>query len=172
MRNVQCFKIKNGTNFDKAIKKHFKLRSKWDSVFQKVGELLGENITKMAIETEYLFVDINEIQNENNKKLFTKDGKLKSNSKRAKQILNDYKEIIKTEGLSEFENLSLINFTYGVMRRRGQSLKSFVTSEDDIYYQADFDLEKESNGLVIPISEIEYEEKYLEELKKRESRTA
>lgn len=54
------------------------------------------------------------------------------------------------------------------MRTHGQELESFVTSENDIYYKTNFDLEKRTNGLVIPITEIEYEETYLNELKKRE----
>jgi hypothetical protein len=168
MKNIQCFKIKPGTNYDKEVKRHFALLPKWGNVFDKVGELLGEKITQMALSTDELYLDISELKKEDNKKLFTKDGKLKKSSKGAKQILDNYKAIIKTEGLEDFQELRFINFSYGVMRLRGQKLESFRTSEDDIYYKADFDLEKKTDGMVIPISQIEYEEKYLEELKKQE----
>ncbi|MOA67718.1 hypothetical protein D3C78_1950160 [compost metagenome] len=52
------------------------------------------------------------------------------------------------------------------MRFHVESLKSFRTSEMDVYYEADFDLVVRSKGLVEPITEIEYQEKYLEELKR------
>src|SRR5699024_1995190 len=105
-----------------------------------------------------------------NRNLFKIDGQLKANTKKSKKILDGYLEIIEECGLSGFMELRLINFTYGVMRVRGQKLESFKTSEDDVYYKADFDLEKKTNGLVEPITEVEYEEKYLTELKKREAR--
>jgi hypothetical protein len=169
MTNTQCFKIKPDTNFDKAIKKHFTLLFKWEDVYAKVSELLGEKITQLGFSTEELYVDTQEITKEENKKLFKKDGSLKGNSKGAKLILNEYKKIINEAGLSEYQELRMINFMYGVMRRQGQSLESYRTSENDIYYKADFDLAEKTNGLVIPITEVEYQEKYLEEIKKKES---
>lgn len=167
MSNIQCFKIKKGSPYDKAVQMHFNLLNKWEKVFEKVSELLGENITKLAFLTNQLYVDNDEIIKLETKKYFTKEGKLKSNTKAAKEILRSYKEIIKSEGLCEFKELSLINFMFGVMRMRGQSLESFRTSKNDIYYKADFDLEFKSNGMVEPITQVEYGEKYLEELKKR-----
>lgn len=166
MSEKQFFKIKKNTRFDNEIKGHFSMRSKWDNVFSKVSELLGEEITKMALDPEELIIDVSQLNKDENKKLFTKDGCLKKNLNAAKNIRQNYKEIVKKGGLSDFKQLRFINFAYGVMRMRGQELKSFRTSENDIYYECDFDLEKQTNGLVIPISEIEYEEKYLEELKK------
>jgi hypothetical protein len=168
MGKYQCFKSKRGTKYDRALKKHFSMLPKWEIVFDKVGEILDEKITRMAFETDELYLDISGIKKEENKKLFTKDGRLKKNSNRAKSVLGLYKDTIQDEGLSEFQDLRLINFTHGIMRLRGQKLESFKTSKDDIYFKADFDLESKSNGSVEPISEIEYEEKYLEELKNRE----
>lgn len=166
---MQCFKIKRGTNYDTAVKKHFAQRPLWKNVMNKVASLLDENIDEMALVTDELWINTNQINKEDIKKLFNKDGKLKSNTKRAKELLERYKQIVKEEGLSDFQELRFINFAYGVMRLQGQHLESFVTSEDDIFYKADFDLKKRSKGLVIPITEIEYEEKYLEELKKNKS---
>jgi hypothetical protein len=168
--SIQCFKIKQGTKYDAAVKKHFSLLPKWQTVYDEVGKLLGEKITRLALSTEELYVDPSEMRKEENKKLFKKDGSLKSNLKRAKQVLDSYKKIVEGAGLSEYQELRFINFTYGVMRTRGQKLESFRTSEDDVYYKADFDLEKKADGVVVPISQIEYEEKYLEELKKQEEK--
>ncbi|WP_379354847.1 MULTISPECIES: hypothetical protein [unclassified Paenibacillus] len=162
----QCFKTVRGTDFDKAVKKHFEQKPKWKDVISKVGELLNEKINEMGLAPDNLWVNTREIHREENKKLFTKEGKLKTNSKRAKEIYNQYRNIVKETGLNDFQELRLIKFCYGVMRLQGQYLDSFVDSEYDIYYKADFDLAKRSKGLVTPISEIEYEEKYLEELKK------
>lgn len=158
-----CYKIVRGTNYDKAVKKHFKQRELWKDVFLKVSELLGEKISKMAFVTNELWIDTTELTDSENKKLFSKDGKLKNNSKRAKEIREKYIQIINEAGLSDFQELRNINFAYGVMRMQGQNLESFVTSEYDIYYKA-----QRCKGLVEPITEIEYEEKYLEELKKNQ----
>jgi len=87
---------------------------------------------------------------------------------KAKSINEEYKNILSDVGLNDYEELRYINFAYGVMRMRGQKLESFRTSENDIFYKADFDLVKRTDGLVEPITEIQYEEKYLEELKKQE----
>ncbi|GAV11475.1 hypothetical protein [Paenibacillus sp. NAIST15-1] len=166
MSDKLYFKIKQGTKYDKAVKEHFKLRKLWTNVFPLVSELLSEQITRIARHPDDLYIDTSEIKNEENKKLFNREGKLKSNTKRAKEIHEEYKRIIQKVGLTEFRDLGTINFIYGVMRLSGEHLKSYRTSDDDIYYECDFDLEKRSNGLVVPITEIEYQEKYLEELKK------
>ncbi len=133
-------------------------------------DLSGEEITRIVFDPNNLIIVPRELTNEDNKKLFTKYGHLKKNLKRSKELRNSYIKIIKRTGLSEFNDLSRINFIYGVMRTAGQKLESFRTTENDIYYKADFDLEKRSGGLVIPISEIEYQETYLNEIKKREAK--
>jgi hypothetical protein len=169
MGDTICFKIRPGTEYDKAVKKHFNLRPKWNVVYEKVSELLGETITKLSHSVDNLRIDVSELKNEENKKLFNKDGYLKANSKKSKEILTQYKGIIQNCGLSDYVDLGHINFAYGVIRLRGQELESYSTSERDIYYKANFDLEERAKGLVIPISQIEYQEKYLEELKKHET---
>jgi len=166
MNNIQCFKSKAGTNYDSAIKKHFSLLLNWDRVFEKVSELLGENITELAYSVDYFIIKPKELTKDENKKLFKQDGQLKSNTKKAKELFTKYNEIINESGLSEYKELRMINFTYGIGRTTGQLLESFRTSENEIYFKADFDLERRSSGNVEPITEIEYEEKYLDELKK------
>lgn len=172
--NKKFYKIKPGTAYYVAVKQHFDLKEKWTEVFPKVSELLGESITRLAMVTDMLYVDLAEIKKDENKKLFNKNGCLKSNSKKAKKLHEDYIAILSEVGLKDFKELRVINFIYGVMRYSGEELSSFVTSENDIYYEADFDLEARSTrsssgkSLVIPITEIEYQEKYLEELKKQE----
>lgn len=168
MSQYSCFKIKRGTNYDKAVKEHFELLPKWNNVFERLGKLLGETITKLAFTRENLYVDLGEVKNPENKKLFKKDGSLRGNMKNAKDVLQQYRTILDEEGLGNYQELRHINFTYGVMRISGQELESYRTSENDIYYRANFDLEKKTGGLVEPITEIEYQEKYLEELKKQE----
>lgn len=163
----QCFKIKSGTDYDKAVKKYFTQRPSWKNVMDKVGNLLNENITLMAHDTDDLYIDIKEIHSEENKKLFTKNGKLKTSTNRGKEIAKQYYSFIQEEKLSDFKDLQLINFAYGVIRLQGQKLERFVSSEHDIYYKADFNLEERAKGLVFSITEVEYEEKYLDELKKR-----
>lgn len=163
---LQYFKIKNDTEFDKAVKKHLVMLPNWKQVYGKLSELLGEKITLLVQASDYLQIDYSEIKKEENKKVFKKDGSLRANSKKAKEVLAAYKTIIEECGLKGFESLGHINFCYGVMRFQGETMKSFKTSEHDIYYETNFDLEERSKGLVVPITDVEYQEKYLEELKK------
>ncbi|TYS60501.1 hypothetical protein FZC76_21765 [Sutcliffiella horikoshii] len=165
---VQCFKSKPGTHYDLAVKKYIDLVPKWGNVIDEVAELLAENVTKIAFEPKELWVDSSEIKFLENRKLFTKDGRLKSNTKRAKEIRKAYLDIVESQGLTEFRELRMINFSYGVMRSRGQKLESYISSEGDIYFRADFDLAKRSDGSVESITEVQYQEKYLKELKKNE----
>lgn len=168
--NNQCFKAVIGTEYDKAIKEHFELLPKWGNVFKKLNEYLGEELTRIAFLPDVLWIDKSELTKDENKKLFTNKGKVKSNLKKSKQLEEKYKEIIKEEGLENYKDLSRINFSFGFYRLRGQHMESFVTSENDIYYKADFDLRKGSDKYLEHITEIEYEEKYLEELKKNPKR--
>lgn len=166
---MPCYKIKRGTQFDHAVKEHFALRPKWEVVSNRVSDLLGEKITRMAFDPRKLRIDITELKKEENRKLFKKDGYLKANLKKAKELQKRYQEIIAEEGLTDFLDLGLIHFMYGVMRYRGESMEMFRTSENDIYYKTDFDLEKRSKGMVESISEVEYHEVYLSEIKKQET---
>lgn len=168
MSDKKFFKIKPGTDYAAVVKKYFTLKPQWSEVYPKVSELLGENITSLALTPKKLYIEPSEIKNPENKKLFNKDGSLKSNSKRAKQLLEDYKEIIAEIGLTDYLDLGTINFQFGIYRLNGETLRSYGTSDHEIYYEANFDLEERSKGLVIPITEVEYQEKYLEELKKQE----
>lgn len=165
----QCFKMKQGTAYADAVKQYFELLPKWKDVIKQLGEYLDENIQQIAPRPESLMIDVKELKNPDNIKLFTNDGKLKKNLKRSKEIRGFYATLIKETGLTEFESLSLINFTYGIMRYQGEKLESFTDGEGNIYYKATFDLEKRSNGAVEPITEIEYEETYLKLLKQKQA---
>lgn len=173
MSEMKYYKIKRGTKYDLAVKQHFELNKNWSQVYTKLSDALGEKITKLVRHPHRLMIDPAELTKEENKKAFKKDGTLKSNSKKAKEIEQQYKTIIEEAGLGQYESLGTINFIYGVMRYQGETLKTFRTSEFDLYYQADFNLGERSSktsggNLVEEISEIEYREKYLEEIKKQE----
>ncbi|KZE65029.1 hypothetical protein AV545_03665 [Paenibacillus jamilae] len=172
MNEMKFFKIKQGTKYHEAVKQHLALLPKWKPIYAKVSELLDEKITLMVQSPNYLQIEYSELKKDENKKIFKKDGTLKTNSKKAKEIEAAYKEIVKEAGLEKFESLGHINFCYCVMRYHGETLKTFKTSDHELYYKADFDLEertKQSTGdsFVIPITEIEHQEKYLEEIKKQ-----
>lgn len=166
-KEIQCFKNKHGTEFDKSVKKHYTQLPCWKKVVERLGLIMGEDITRIALDPKNLRLDTTEFKQEENVNLFNKRGELKKNSKKAKELFKSYQQIIEEEGLRDFADMTLIRFIYGVMKYPGRTLESYTTSENDIYYKADFDLEEKTKGLVVPISEIEYEEKYLEELKKK-----
>lgn len=167
------FRSIQGTEYDIAVKKYYDLYPKWKVVYEKLSELLDEKITMLVRTKDYLQIDYSELTKDDNKKLFKKDGKLKANSKKAKEIEAEYQKIIHEAGLEEFIPLSRINFTYGIYRLEGESMKIFVTGENGIFFEASFDLEERAKSLggnsVSPITAIEYQEKYLEVLKKAES---
>lgn len=165
----QCFKIKQGTAYADAVKQYFELLPRWKDVIKQLGEYLDENIQQISPRPESLIIDVKELNNPENIKLFTNAGKLKKSSKRSKEIREFYENLIKEYGLTEFESLSLINFTYGIMRYQGDKLESYTDGVGNIYYKATFDLEKRSNGSVEPITEIEYEETYLNLLKQKQA---
>lgn len=175
MSEMKYYKIIRGTKYDQAVKKHFELNKQWRQVYGMLSDMLGEKITKMVQHPKFLTIDLTEITKEENKKAFKKDGSLKGNSKKAKQIAEQYNQIIEECGLTEYENLGTINFIYGMMRYSGETLKTFKTSEYDLYYKADFDMDersKRTNGgesLIEEITEVEYTEKYLEEIKKKKA---
>lgn len=172
MSEMKYFKIKRGTEYHTAVKKHFELNKQWKQVYEKLSEALGEKITRLVQHPKFLTIDPTELAKEENKKAFKKDGTLKANSKKAREIEEHYKLIIQEAGLEEYENLGTINFIYGVMRYHGETLKTFRTSEFDLYYQANFDVadraKNTSGDILEEISEVEYTEKYLEEIKKKE----
>lgn len=174
MSEVKYYKIKRGTKYDLAVKKHFELSKNWKQVYGKLSEAMGEIITKMVQHPKFLTIDPTELTKEENKKAFKKDGSLKGNSKKAKEIAEHYKNIIEEVGLTEYESLGTINFIYGMMRYSGESLTTFRTSEYDLYYKANFDIDERSKrtncgeSLLEEITEVEYTEKYLEEIKKKE----
>lgn len=145
------------------------MQSKWREVYGKLSELLDEQITLLVQSPSNLQIEYTELKKDENQKVFKKDGSLKKNNKNAKLIEAGYREIIREVGLKDYESWGHLNFAYGVMRFHGESLKSFKTNELEVYYEADFDLVERSKGLVEPITEIEYQEKYLEELKKNKT---
>ncbi|UTR05417.1 hypothetical protein MM326_15065 [Alkalihalobacillus sp. LMS6] len=169
MSNVQCFRIVRGTEFHKAIQKYLELAPRWAGVTHELGNSIGEEITRIARMPQALRIDYTELKLEENKKIFKKDGMLRKNLKVSKEIHEKYIEIIKSLGLEEYEEISTINFVHGAMRRKDQKLESFIANEDDVFYKGDFDLAKKTDGLVEPITLIEYQETYLAELKKREA---
>jgi len=164
---IQCFKMKKGTEYAKAVEQYFELRPKWKGVFQRLNDYLGENIKSMRLDPAILEIETNDLTKEENKKLFTKDGRLKKNSNEAKELGKIYKSIISDLGLSIFKSLSYINFCYGVMRMSGEELESYTDDDGVIYFKADFDLVKRSGNAVEPITEIEYQEHYLELIKNK-----
>lgn len=166
MNDIQCFKVKKGSKLEQEINKYFSDLPKWVNVIKDVNEFMGESITRIGLDPQNLYIDPDELKKVENKKLFTKDGRLKkSNLKRANALREIYKESVKMNGLQDFKEFDYICFTYGIYRTRGQRLERFGSKEVGVYFKANFDLEKRTNGMVEPITEIEYQETYLKMLK-------
>lgn len=173
MSKTFCFKSVPESAFGLAVKKYVEQLPKWSEVLNEVNEILEQPITKIAREVGDLWVDLDEIRPDN-LVLFTKDGKLKKNSKRANEIRAKYLQAVTNAGLKEFQDLHVINFVHGTMRTsHAQSLVSFMSSEKEIYFKANFDMvgREKSSGYIESITEIQFEEKYLAELKDREGKS-
>ena len=147
------YKVKEDGDYDKALRKHRQDMRNWPKVFDFVGEQLGEKITKLG-PTHRLVVDLNEIKDEENKKLFNQDGTIKLNVKKGKEL-----------------NQAFINFIFGVMRRsQSHSIERFTDDDERTYIRSNFDLLDRNNRVtanLVPISEITYYETYLNLLKRR-----
>lgn len=167
MSNIQCFRSIKDSNYHRDVQQYFELHPRWNHVIDKVAVMLDEPISAIAFNTKDLYVNVDEIAKQDIKDLFTKDGKLARNRKLANAYHTQYQGIISEEGLEQYKELPLINFSYGLMRMRGQSLQGFADEEGIIYFKCDFDLAKGNENNVEPITHIEYEEKHLDILKKR-----
>lgn len=170
MSTIRCFRAKEDSKFDKDIKAYYKSYPRWTNVLTRLAHLLGEELTGLATEPNDLRLDPKELKKEENRKLFKQNGMIKKNSKEAKKLFADYQDIVKDEGLANFMDLRNITFAYGTMRRQGQHLERFITSDGRIYFKADFDMiNNYGNAKIIleEISQVEYEEVHLAELKQR-----
>jgi hypothetical protein len=162
-----------GSDFEKAMLNHYKQNEKWSEVSKDLESLLGETIgVYMAPDNEELHIDPATTAGfkDENLKLFKTDGRLKKNSKKAKKLAEDYASIIRRHGLSNYVPKAFINFSYGVIRTHPkQTMESFF--KDERYFvksSVDFLEHKPfSANSIEPISEIEYEEAYLELIKNR-----
>jgi len=161
-----CYKAKLGSEFYLDARKSMTQRGEWKKVIDEVNKLLGESIKTIRPSIAILWLDNDELTTEENKKLFTNEGKLKKNNKKAKRLNEEYIQIVGQLGLSDYKDIGIIEFIHGVYSLRGESVERYVSLDQELYYKTDFNLEERSKGNFIPITEIEYQEKYLEDLKK------
>lgn len=174
MTQRYAYKSVPESKFGKAVKRYHELLPMWNQVIDDLSDFLGDKITKIVRDPERLVLDVDELSDEN-AKLFKKDGSLKKNSKKANELADTYKSIIDDAGLSDFKDLHLLKFIYGVMRTsRQQHMESFLSSEGELYVETDWDMleRQKTDGSIEPITKIEYTEKYLSELKKNEEKKA
>ncbi|MGV6935864.1 hypothetical protein ACWA2B_10155 [Paenibacillus sp. CMM36] len=156
MNKIQYFKIKQGTKYYELVKQHLATILKWKPIYAKVSELLDEEIDLMVQTPKHLQVEYSQLKKEENKKIFKENGTLKSNTKKGKEIEAAYKEIIKEAGLEKYESLIYIYFCDIVIRHLGENIGKFKIYEGEIYCEANFDLEKRTEGSIVQITEEEY----------------
>lgn len=161
------YKVDPESNYGKDAKQYWLDVEKWANVIRRVAELLDDPITKVARDAKKLFVDRDELTRDN-KKLFTIDGRLKENSKKALEIKDAYLAIIQEEGLTDWKDIQIVNFTYGVMRTStSQKLSMFFDTEGRFYIKANYNLTLDESEKLQSIDEVEYEEIRLDTIKKR-----
>ncbi|GAK08968.1 hypothetical protein JCM19038_2773 [Geomicrobium sp. JCM 19038] len=164
------YKTNPETKYAKKIERHLQQKKRWKLVADDLNELLGENITRMVQKPGYFGLDPQEITKEENKKLFKIDGAIRQNTKAAKALFQSYKDIIKKHDLEDYEEIPILNFGYGLMRHsRTEQMRHMGTSEGELYYETDFDLQDRADdpNVLIKISQEEFLEKQLEETRKR-----
>lgn len=165
-----CYRVKEDGDYDKALRKNRQHMLTWSKLCDFIGEQLGEEITKLGT-VHRLMVDLNEIKNEENKKLFKQDGTVKLNVKKAKELNQAYIRFIQ-EHMPDYREEREINFMFGVMRRSvSDTIERFMDDDKRTYIRTNFNLLDQNNRVTAslePISAITYYETYLNLLKRRE----
>ena len=176
MSEQMHFKIKEDSAFHRAVKEVFEQDQIWrQEMFEEVRRLLGVDVERMGFDPKNLYLDPAEIKkHEELKPLFKKDGALKKNVKKANEIRKSYVKAVEQHGLQNYQPLGLVNFTFNAMRMgdgtggTNEEMRSYRSSDDVIYYEANFDLAERTKGQVVPISAVEYHETYAKEIRKQE----
>lgn len=119
-----------------------------------------------SVSPDYYYHDMDVLAG-NQLKAFTQKGMPKKNSKLGKQIIGFYDKLVEEANLKAIEPEGLVNFSYGVMRRRGETLER-LNGLDTMYIKSDAEFRFGTLDYLEEITEAEYVKAYLVALEAKE----
>lgn len=171
MAEIHCFVSKEGSDYDKAVRKQWKQSYEWDKVITAMAVHMKENFTQMYTITVVVGFPPSVIStfSEDHRKMFKKNGFLKVSGKSCKQLLAFYKSLLNKFGLEDYKAINDLRFSFGMYRLHGQTSEGYRDFDGHVYSRCDF-IPSGADKYLTPISELEYTETYARLLKEQEKR--
>ncbi|MGE7092568.1 hypothetical protein ACQKII_14205 [Lysinibacillus sp. NPDC048646] len=119
-----------------------------------------------SVSPNYYYHDVDVLEGEQ-LKAFTQKGMPKKNSKLGKQIIAFYDKLVEESNLKAIEPERLVNFSYGVMRRQGETLER-LNGVDTMYIKSDAEFRFGALDYLEEVTEAEYVKAYLAALEAKE----
>jgi hypothetical protein len=135
-----CTVSKDGSELDKALRKQYYQDDFWTKVIESMSVHLGEKINRIYTRTALGFpIDVIDGFNDERKKMFRKDGFLKSTPKGCKILQKFYESLLDKWHLNDYQSISDIRFTFGMFRFHGESSEAYRDFEGRLYSKTSFD---------------------------------
>jgi hypothetical protein len=170
--DFHCYVSKEGSDYDKAVRKEWQGQDRWTDVMKALSKHMNEKIEVIYLFTFNLGLPPEQIAkfSDEHKKLFTKNNMLKQNGKVCRKLREFYKATLKENGLDDYQSLRDLRFVYGMFktspRQESQSYRDF---DGRLYQRCNF-IPSGTDKSLTEISEIEYAETYARLLREQEER--
>jgi uncharacterized protein YjiS (DUF1127 family) len=172
--DFHCYVSKEGSDYDKAVRKEYQQQDHWKDVMHDLSKLMDEKIDSIYMLTFNLGFPPNTIANLNDehKKMFTKSHMLKQNGKTCRELRDLFKSLLSDYGLSNYQSISDLRLGYGMFKSSPkQESQSFRDFDGRIYMRCNF-IPSGAKRSLTEMSELEYAETYANLLKEQERRKA
>ncbi|MGO3375505.1 hypothetical protein [Brochothrix thermosphacta] len=165
---MKFYKVKVDSPYNERLKH----AARCGEIILKVNEELGEEFDFPKVSDVYLFVDdyfrVMDDMTDVQRKLFTKEGKLKKSTKLGKVIFASYQDKLKARGLTDFTTEKRVNFAFGFYKTSREQLFHTLRNQDERYIKTDVSLSKDALQNVVEITEVDFLQAQLEIAKSRE----
>lgn len=164
---MKFYRVKPDSKYYKAILAAREAEKKLLEITQAVRKEFDlPECDQYSISSEYYYHDVDVLEGEQ-LKAFTQKGMPKKNSKLGKQIIGFYDNLVEEANLKAIEPEGLVNFSYGVMRCRGETLER-LNGLDTMYIKSDAEFRYGALEYIEEITEAEYVKAYLAALEAKE----
>lgn len=164
---MKFYRVKPDSKYYKAILAAREAEKKLLEITQAVRkEFELPECDRYSISPEYYYHDVDVLEGEQ-LKAFTQKGMPKKNSKLGKQIITFYDKLVEESNLKKIEPERLVNFTFGIMRRQGETLER-LNGLDTMYIKSDTEFRYEAMDHLEEITEAEYVKAYLAAIEAKE----
>lgn len=164
---MKYYRVKPESEYYKAILAAREAEKKLLEITYAVREEFNlPDCESYSVSPDYYYHDVDVLESEQ-LKAFTQKGIPKKNNKLGKQIVSFYDKLVKEANLKNIEPERLVNFSYGVMRRHGETLER-LNGIDTMYIKSDADFSYGGADNLEEISEAEYVRAYLAAVEAKE----